>query len=296
MVEADKILVVGGGSRIAAALVPLLGSRAAYAVRRSSGRPREVVVPNYGALPIKVIEGIDRVINCAGISVGDTAQLDRVNADLPRRIGETAKAAGVRHLIHVSSFSVYGGAHAIDRATPEAPASDYGRSKQVGDKALLALADDRFAVTILRLPLIYGKNVAGKLAQLLQLWARVRVLPVPVGDVHRAMIGVDLSAEIIARLAADPPENSIVFAADPRPFTYADAARARGEGLHCLPVPRILARAIERAVPSIGGRLFADSRLAEDDNIAIRHDFASRLYRDIAAADLHRFISPFRKS
>ncbi|MCH2486794.1 MAG: NAD-dependent epimerase/dehydratase family protein [Erythrobacter sp.] len=288
--QGAPILVVGGGSRIAGALVPLLGDAAAYAVRRSAGRPQEIIVDDYDTVPDAVLTDADCVINCVGTSTGGAEHLNRINCEIPRRLAAAAREAGVRHFVHISSFSVYGGAHAIDRTTDPAPASDYGRSKLAGDKALLALADDRFTVTILRLPLIYAEDVAGKLAQLLRLWARARVLPVPAGDVRRAMIGIDLSAEVIARLADEPVNASrITFAADPLPFTYADAARARSDAktLRHFTVPRGLARLAERVVPSVGGRLFADSKLADDDNLAIRYGLTSRLYRDIAAADLY---------
>lgn len=288
----QDILVVGGGSRIAQALEPLLGEQARYAVRRAPGRANHVVVADYGTPPASALEGIRCIVNCAGISTGDARTLDAVNAELPRRLGEAARAAGVRQLIHISSFSVYGGAQVISRHTPERPTSAYGRSKLAGDRALRAIADDDLAVTILRLPLIYGANVAGKLAQLLRLWTRAGILPVPSDDVNRAMIGVDLSAQVVARLARAPADRTadVVFAADPRPFTYADARRARAAGgarnLRCLPVPRTLTTLVQRMSPAIGGRLFADSRLDDGDNLAIRFGLPSRLYDDIAAANL----------
>lgn len=279
------ILVVGGSSRIALALAPLLGDAAAYVGRRSAGHAREAIVTDYRGVPCNLLSASRCVVNCVGISTGDVAHLKGVNVDVAVALAVAAKAAGTCHLIHVSSFSVYGGAHAIDRQTPTVPTTDYGRSKLAADAALLALADDRFKVTILRLPLIYAPGSMGRLGQLLRLWRRVRVLPVPAGDVARAMIGVDLSAQTIARLIADP-RTGVVLAADPCPFTYAGAARAGGGGLYRLPIPRALARLAERVAPTISGRLFADSRLADDDNLAVRYGLVSRLHADIAAADL----------
>lgn len=283
------ILVIGGGSRIAAALVPLLGDTGVYVSRHSAGRAREAIVADYRDIPREVLVGARCVINCVGVSTGGAAHLKAINIDIAHGLAINAKAAGARHLIHISSFSVYGGAYAIDRETPAAPSSDYGRSKLAADIALLALADEDFAVTILRLPLIYEPQAMGKLRQLLRLWKRLGVLPIPAGDVARAMIGVELSGETIARLT-DDPRTGVVFAADPTPFTYAGTvqarARAGGEAFRSLPIPRRLARLVERVAPAIGGRLFADSRLADEDNLAIRYGLASRLHRDIAAADL----------
>jgi len=282
--ERTRILVVGGGSRIARALGARLGTEATFMSRRSTRHPVGLQVDAYDDIPASAFDGVRCVVNCVGISAGSRDALVAVNADVPRQIAAAAKAAGVPHMIHVSSFSVYGAARRIDRETPPSPASDYGRSKLAGDTALLKLADDGFAVTILRLPLIYGADSLGKLGQLLRLWRRVRLLPVPRADVVRAMISVDLSAAILARLAATP-RTGIVFAADPRPFTYRDAMQARSERLYPLPLPRPVTALVERTVPAIGNRLFVDSALAESDNLAIEYGLASQLYRDIAAAD-----------
>lgn len=283
--ERSKILIAGGGSRIASALGPRLGAAASFVSRRESRRPAGLQVDAYGDIPASAFSGVRCVVNCVGISEGSRDQLLAVNAEVPRQIATAAKAAGVPHMIHISSFSVYGPARLVDRETPPAPASDYGRSKLAGDTAIQDLADDGFAVTILRLPLIYGLDSLGKLGQLLRLWRRARILPVPRADVSRAMISVDLSAEIIARLIA-VPRPGIVFAADPRPFTYADTIRARPEALHRLPLPRPVTDLFERALPAIGSRLFANSHLADGDNLAIEYRLASQLYRDIAAAEL----------
>lgn len=283
--DRTDILVVGGGSRIALALMALLGERAACIGRRDTGRPHNITVDDYDMIPPSAFGGRECVINCVGTSTGNAAHLNRVNVDMAHRFACAAKAAGARHFIHISSFSVYGGARVVEAQTRPAPTNDYGRSKLVADTALLALADERFAVTIVRLPLIYGHDSLGKLGQVLRIWARMRVFPVPAGDVARAMIGVPLSAEVIARLS-ETPRTGIVFAADPQPFTYARAARARSELLRKLFIPRRFTRLFERAVPSIGARLFADSRLADVDNLAISYNLASRLYHDIAVAEL----------
>lgn len=277
--------MIGGGSRIGTALVPLLGDAATYLSRRLTGHQKEIRTEDYGCPPKTAWNGVTSVINCVGISKGSARDLKRVNVDIPCRLAATAKSKGVRHFLQISSFSVYGNADRIDAETVTLPVGEYGRSKLNADMRLLELADDRFSVTILRLPLIYSRKSLGRLGQLLRLWTRLRVIPVPAGDVARAMIGVDLSAEVIARLAIEP-RNGIVFAADPRHFTYADTARTRRETLHRLPLPRSIVKLATRVMPAICGRLFADSRLAEKDNQAIRYRLESTLYHDIASANI----------
>lgn len=284
MPESENLtLVVGGGSRIATALAPLLGAEGVQIVRRPSGQPSDIIVDDYGNIPPIAFRGVNCVINCVGVSSGTSANLRRINVDIPKYLAVAAKSAGVKRFIQISSFSVYGGAHLIDRSTQTAPASDYGHSKLAADQALLELSDNRFAVTLLRLPLIYGNASLGKLGQMLRLWRRAHVFPVPARDVSRAMIGVELAAEVIARLRSDP-QVGVAFAADPLHFSYTEAAKVRRERLHILPVPRAVTRLVERVLPAIGNRLFADSRLMDSDNLAIAYGLRSRLYEDIGAA------------
>lgn len=281
----DTILIVGGGSRIAASLARIAGERVLLVSRRPTGFSREIAVADYDRFLAEMFEGVCCVVNCVGISQGDAALMQRVNVDMPVALARAALASGVSRFIHVSSFSVYGGARRIDRRTPTAPATLYGQSKLAADDALLSLADAGFAVAALRLPLIYGRDSLGKLGRLLKSWARLRLWPVPADDVERAMIGTDVAAEVLVRLC-DDSRSGILFAADPQPFTYAQAAAARPERLRCLPVPRALTRAAEHLAPAVAQRLFTDSRLADDDNLAIDYGIASRLYDDIAEATL----------
>lgn len=135
---------------------------------------------------------------------------------------------------------------------------------------------------MIRLPLIYGKNSLGKVGQLLGLWQRLRVFPVPAADVSRAMIGVDMSAHVIDKLCSNETRG-IVFAADPEPFSYAAMSRA-SRGLHVFHFPQFLASLAERVAPGLADRLFADSRLADADNLAVSYGLKPRLYADLIAA------------
>jgi len=279
------IIVVGGGSRIARELADLLGETTTVISRRPSGLTREIPVRDYDVIPPDAFRGAGCVINCVGTHHGDADHLHRVNAGIPPRIAATAKEAGVGRMIHLSSFSVFGRVQLIDGRTNPAPTTAYGRSRLAGDTALLDLADTSFAMTIVRLPLVYARDAPGKLGQLMRLWVRTGFVPVPKGDVARAMIGTRLAAEVAAGLIRNE-KSGIVLAADPLPFTYRDAARVRPEKLRCLEVPRIVTGLVKRVAPEIGERLFSDSRLADADNRAIADGLASRLYDDIAALRL----------
>lgn len=282
MQRQKNVLIVGAGSRIGAHLVHQLGGRAVPVSRRAGGLDAEILVENYAALPSHAFRGVERIVNCVGVTVGPAEKLDRVNVALPVRIAELARDAGVRQFVHVSSFSVYGNAEEINRATIPAPIGDYGRSKLAADRALMLLATPNFTVTSLRLPLVYASDTLGKLGQLIRLWSRVRFLPIPPGDINRAMIAADLAAEVLARLVSRPPIGGVLFAADPMPFTYHGAARSRTETLVALPLPSIGIAAARRLAPKYANRLLADSQLSVADNLTVDFGLSSRLYRDIA--------------
>lgn len=277
----NKILIFGGGSRIAAALAPLLTNDTGFVSRRPSGHSNEVLVDGYEAISGEQLEGIDCVVNCVGTSDGSASLLQQVNVDIPLTLANRARAAGVRRFVHVSSFSVYGYASQIDAHTPAAPRSAYGASKLAADTVLLQMSDRNFTVAILRLPLIYECRSPGKLGRLLAFWQRARVFPIPPSDVRRAMISAEMAAAVIARLTADE-RAGILLAADPVPFSYREAARARRESLFTLPIPQWLIRMLHAAQPAMAARLFSDSRLAEDENLAVDYALATTLYSDIA--------------
>lgn len=276
-----RILIVGAGSRIAHALQRRLGT----AIRGVGRHDGEIRVHDYEAIPAVAFDGIETVINCVGVSTGPTELLRRLNVDVPTGIAAAAKHAGAARMIHVSSFSVHGAASRIANDTPFAPTGVYGKTKLAAELALAAIDDDRFAISRLRLPLIYAHESPGKLGQLMRTWTRLGVWPVPPGDVRRSMISVELAAQVIEGLV-DTFRSGPTFAADPMPFGYARSARARSEKLRTVTVPRPICAAAVRLAPAIGNRLFADCFLSPDDNLAIELGIESQLYRDIAALDL----------
>lgn len=119
--------------------------------------------------------GCGTIIHVAGIAHTSTKGMTAreaenywsVNALLPVRVAEKAKAEGVRQFIFLSSMSVYGehgGIKApveISPATPPNPKDIYGKSKLSAEEGLKALQDEGFSVCILRPPMIYGPGCRG---------------------------------------------------------------------------------------------------------------------------------------
>jgi len=200
------------------------------------------------------LAGIEAVVHLAArvhvmhdTSTDPLAEFRAANVAATRGLAEQAAAAGIGHLLFLSSIKVNGedsGAHPF---TPEeaAPADPYGQSKWEAEQALARVAAERgLGVTVLRPPLVHGPGVKGNLRRLLG--AVERGVPLPLGavDNHRALIGVgNLTSAIIRALQRPPAPGQI------RTYTLRDdetvstaglirhLATALGRPARLLPVP-----------------------------------------------------------
>ncbi|NTW72267.1 MAG: NAD-dependent epimerase/dehydratase family protein [Eubacteriaceae bacterium] len=125
-----------------------------------------------------------------------------VNRDLAYEIAQKAKTQGVKQFIFLSSMSVYGVEKGlIRRNTPLKPNSNYGKSKLQAEALLAALADDSFAMAILRPPMVYGKGCKGNYTRLAKLAVMTPIFP----DVNnkRSMLYIDNLSEFVRQLIDD---------------------------------------------------------------------------------------------
>lgn len=112
-------------------------------------------------------DGFDVVFNVAGIAHIKETKENRhlyfdINRDLVVNIAKTAKEAGVRQFILLSTMSVYGlTVGHITKKTLTNPSSAYGRSKVEADEAIEKLTDNNFKFCCLRPPMVYGKGCKG---------------------------------------------------------------------------------------------------------------------------------------
>ncbi len=177
VLEAPKVLVIGGAGYVGSALLPKLLERG-HKVRLFdlfmygeepvadllNHENLEVIRGDFRQLDkvVKAMDGVDAVIHIGAI-VGDPAcALDEdftieVNLTATRMIAEVAKARGVQRFIFASTCSVYGASDEIlDERSALNPVSLYARSKIESEKVLSAFNSDRFATTILRFGTVYG--------------------------------------------------------------------------------------------------------------------------------------------
>jgi nucleoside-diphosphate-sugar epimerase len=114
------------------------------------------------------LEGIDAVINLAGISSDPTAEFKpeltyAMNVTGAIRLAHICKEVGVRRYLLASSCSIYDANVSddssdvlLDESSPVTPVSAYARSKFEAEQQLLQLADREFSPVLLRKGTIYG--------------------------------------------------------------------------------------------------------------------------------------------
>lgn len=117
----------------------------------------------------------DAVFHVAGIAHVDIGKATeeqkmlyyKVNCDLAVDTAKKAKEEGVKQFIYMSSIIVYGEGTSVRKKkiiTSEmkpSPSNFYGDSKWQAEKKLMPMSDEKFYVTILRPPMIYGKGSKG---------------------------------------------------------------------------------------------------------------------------------------
>ena len=194
-----NIVVLGGSGFLGTHLVSRL-VRDGYRVRVPSRQPQRqgklAVLPGVSLVRAnvhddadlaRVLARADAVVNCVGIlnpRRRDTFR--RVHVELPRRLAQVARSAGVGRLLHVSALGADAGA---------AP-SLYLRSRGEGEAALRVHAADQIAFTVFQPSPMFGPgdSFGNRFADLLELapvlplaCADARMQPVYVGDVVEAM-------------------------------------------------------------------------------------------------------------
>ena len=109
------------------------------------------------------LDGIDGVSHLAGLSNDPTAEYNpeanwEMNAVATERLAEACKRRGVARFVFGSSASLYDGIGPgmFDEQTTIAPRGAYSISKHYAENALLGLAGNGFAPTILRQGTVYG--------------------------------------------------------------------------------------------------------------------------------------------
>lgn len=164
------------------------------------------------------LKNIDTVLHCAAL-VHQKVQhsYERyydINVSYPIKLAKLAKENGVKQFIFISSVAVYGeDVEKIDENTRCNPITPYGKSKFEAEKQLLELNDKNFIVSIIRPPMIYGKNAPGNIDSLVKLVRKISIIPLGQINNKRSFIYIDNLCYIIDELITQEKEG-IFLASD----------------------------------------------------------------------------------
>lgn len=174
-----RVLVTGGAGYIGTSLVPLLlqeghhvtvvdrfyfGESSLSAALTKHGDRLTLVRADVRRVPGRVFEGIDALIDLAGISNDPACELDSalttsVNLEGALRVAELARAGGAGRIVFASSCSVYGQGTgmALTEESMIRPVSLYAKCKAEAEGRLQRLGrETKASVTVLRLATVFG--------------------------------------------------------------------------------------------------------------------------------------------
>lgn len=160
----------------------------------------------------KDFSSYDIVYHVAGIAHADVgnvrdevkAKYYAINTDIAIETAKKAKMDGVKQFVFMSSAIIYGDSapygkkKVITAETEPKPSNFYGDSKWQADKGVRKEADESFTVTVLRPPMIYGKNCKGNYPALAKMAKKLPVFP----DVknERSMLYIENLCEFLAQV------------------------------------------------------------------------------------------------
>lgn len=152
------------------------------------------------------------VFHVAGLAHADVGNVSdevkakyyAINTNLAIETAKKAKADGVKQFVFMSSAIVYGDSapygksKLITAETEPQPSNFYGDSKWQADKGVRELADNNFNVTVLRPPMIYGKNSKGNYPVMAKLAKRLPVFPAVHNE--RSMLYIENLCEFLVQV------------------------------------------------------------------------------------------------
>jgi len=192
----------------------------------------------------------------------------RVNVDGTLNLARQTAAAGVDRFIFISSIKVNGEQTPLgqpftadDTATPE---DAYGISKWEAEQGLNRIAAETgMEVVIIRPPLVYGPNVKGNFASMINLVERG--FPLPLGAIHnqRSLVALDNLVDLIITCIDHPAAaNQVFLAGDGQDLSTTEllrgVAKAAGKRSRLIPFPSSL---LMLAATLLGKKLVAQRLL-----------------------------------
>jgi nucleoside-diphosphate-sugar epimerase len=255
-----KVLVTGASGFVGSRTADLL-CRLGHEVVRATGPGSEQqgsisidVTSESSLAELERIEGIDAVVNCAGIAhrFGGASDetLVKVNANGAANIARLATRVGAKLFIQVSSVSVYRKASDANRVSESGELSTdggYAKSKVLGEKAVTNICEAaHIDLTILRPVSVVGEGDPGNVGRLIRAIDRGRFIWVGDGQNLKSLLYVeDLARAVVTSMTVKDSGSiyNVVGGTISVDALVSEISQHLGKDLPRVRVPRFLAMA-----------------------------------------------------
>lgn len=170
-----------------------------------------------------------------------------VNYKLTKQLADKSKAEGVKQFIFFSTMAVFGLEGSVGRPevvsmdTEYKPVTKYGISKLKADEYLLDLSDAKFKVSIVRPPMIYGKDSPGNFKHLKQY---AKFIPIYFDILNERSAIYISNLTLFVKDLIDREAEGIYYPSDVQHFSTNNVIRTiranQGKACFAVPVPRIV--------------------------------------------------------
>ncbi|KAB7889785.1 NAD-dependent epimerase/dehydratase family protein [Poseidonibacter ostreae] len=145
---------------------------------------------------------VDIVLHCAALVHQKVEhsyeKYHEINVEYPLELAKLAKQGGVKQFVFISTIAVYGeDEEKLDENIICNPITPYGKSKLEAEKELLQLNDDNFIVSIVRPPMIYGKEAPGNIDSLVKMVKKMSIIPLGGIENQRSFISIQNLCHLI---------------------------------------------------------------------------------------------------
>jgi NADH dehydrogenase len=222
-----KILLPGGSGFLGSYLVTRLAQRGHIITIPSRHRERHrrlITLPGVNVVEADIhdpaqlaalVAGQDIVVNLVGtlhsrdVALPYSKDFLRAHVELPQKIIDATRAAGIRRLLHVSTLKA-----------DEQGASEYLRSKGAGERIVLA-AKDTLDVTVFRPASLFGAG--DHFLSMLARWLALPILPLGTLGARLQPVWVaDVADAIVASIDDDAAFGQVYDLAGPQVYTLGD--------------------------------------------------------------------------
>ncbi len=208
-----KVLVTGANGYVGSSIIKLYKDK--YNFQKFSLLSKKLEDINF--------LDINTVIHCAALVHQKTEQAykkyNEINVEYPVKLAKLAKTNGVKQFIFISTIAIYGeDLEKLDENSNCNPITSYGKSKLEAEKQLLELNDETFVVSIIRPPMVYGKNAPGNIDSLVKLVKKLSIIPLGKIQNKRSFLYIENLCYLIDELIKQK-ESGVFLASDDEPVS-----------------------------------------------------------------------------